>query len=212
MKKIIATGAASAMLATTAIAGNLDPMVIGAVPVISQASGPNWGGFYGGLEGAAATADASFLLNGSLENGPFDADGALYGGFAGYNFQNGNFVYGGELSYMFGNVEEETNIYDYNSVVDIKARAGFAFGSALAYAAVGYSSANLSEDYAEPESNQLGGFGYGAGVDLMVSEKIFVGVEYYTRVLSGSLTYPTATGWTADGSLTTITARAGVKF
>ena len=113
---------------------------------------------------------------------------------------------------MTGDIYSVDDEGTYNNILDVKARAGYAIGSALVYGAVGYSSADFGEDYAAPATNSMTGFGYGVGVDLMITEKIFAGLEYYTRTLDGALTYPVDPLYTVEGNVTTITARVGMNF
>lgn len=173
----------------------------------------DWSGIYGGVTGSTVTGDADFFFDGVHAFGPYDSEGSAYGGFVGYNFQNGMYVYGGELSYMTGDITEvDEGWYSYDNILDVKARVGYAAESVLIYGTIGYSSVDFSESYAEPESDPLSGFGYGAGIDIMVTNNIFAGVEYFTRAVSGDLTYPDTSPWTVEGNLTTITARIGMNF
>ena len=69
---------------------------------------PDWSGLYAG---ASYSSESGY---GDWYNPTFNPDfpmsGSLYGGFAGYNMQNGAFVYGGELAYQVGEV-----VFDWSS-------------------------------------------------------------------------------------------------
>jgi len=189
----------------------LSSLVLTGVLLAPTAQAADWNGAYAGLAGASATADADFFYLDVQNNGPWESEGTIFGGFAGYNVQNGNFVFGGEISYMVGELLAPDDSF-YDNLLDVKARAGYAAGSALIYGTAGYSTYDISELYAAPDSDPLTGFGYGVGFDMMVTEKIFVGLEYFTRAIEGDLTYPTDPNWSIEGNATTITARVGMNF
>lgn len=189
----------------------LSSLALTGLMLAPSAQAADWNGMYAGMAAASATADADFFLNDVQNNGPWESAGSIYGGFAGYNIQSGNFVYGGEVSFMKGELLAPDDSF-YDNLLDVKARAGYAAGSALVYGAVGYSSFDISELYAAPESDPLTGFGYGVGIDMMVSETVFAGVEFFTRAIDGDLTYPVDPNWSVLGNATTITARIGMNF
>lgn len=211
MKKLLSILAASTMLSSAALAGNIDPPVIVDVEPVA-ATTVDWGGFYGGLAVAAGTSTTDYFYDGVHSNGPWDGEGTVYGGFAGYNVQTGNVVFGGELSYMMGDIYSVDDEGTFSNILDAKARAGYAVGSVMVYGTVGYSSASFGEDYAAPATDLMTGFGFGVGADLMVTEKIFAGLEYYSRTLDGALTYPVDPLFSVEGNVTTITARVGMYF
>ncbi len=156
------------------------------MPILAPVPVPaDWAGFYAGLSYGQADGDLNFYsAPGVFDNGPYFADGNLKGIFAGYNFQHGNFVYGGELSKMFGDVQWETD-GAYEDIIDLKARVGYAFGNALLYGTRGYSYSKFAETNRPLQS--MSGPGYGIGVDYLIAERYLIGVEYYRRDLNGTL-------------------------
>lgn len=185
------------------------PATVATVPAASH----DWSGFYGGLSYGKASGATNFYSSpGVFSNGPWDVEGNLPGLFAGMNFQRGNLVYGAELSAMFGEVRGTPDGFEeqqYEDVIDLKARAGYAFGSALVYGTLGYSKSKFAEDGDPLQS--MSGLGYGIGVDYAVGERFMVGAEYYARDLNGTLDYA-APFELDDSGFDTLTLRVGMQF
>jgi len=196
---LIALGSAM-VIAGPAAAGGIAPVVVEPAPVIIPAPvavAADWSGFYGGLSYSQTM--------GSLDAGAGATDfedGTAPGAFAGYNWQNGNFVFGGELAYHAISDSELTGTpgTELSSAIDLKGRLGYAAGRVMPYLALGYSSATLDVG---ADSFDLTGASYGIGVDFLVTDNIFVGAEYLQRDLSGD-------GYEADPS--TLGIRVGYKF
>lgn len=186
MKTTFLTLATTALLTSAAVAGNMNAPIIPAViavPPAVAASGPDWGGFYLGGMASFDSGDIEFLENGLYTHEhPLDSTTG-WGGFAGYNFELGSMVLGGEIAYD-ASIMPVTGFP--NSTVsdffDIKARIGFAAGKALIYGVAGYSTGQFFED---PDTWSLDGFNYGAGVDFLITDHLFVGAEYLFRDMSG---------------------------
>ena len=116
-------------VASTIIAG----FVAVAAPAAAQAVAGDWSGAYGGVTLGQVSGDWAHLdaVGTVLNDGDYDSS-AFYGRFAGYNFQNGNIVYGGELGLSDAN---DFCFSDYpaectKGFVDVKARVGYATGPA----------------------------------------------------------------------------------
>jgi len=206
MMKILLTTAAAALLATSAtavMAGTVvpapaDPVVAAPVSAPAPVSSGDWSGFYFGASGgwvSGATTD--------LDTGDFQ--GLSYGGFLGYNYElNNGFVLGGEVAASMGALEWDGDENDTSdaSFVDLKVRAGFAVDRALIYAFGGYSIADFGND------ENGAGFNAGGGVDFLITDNIFAGVEYIYRDIEDSDGDPAA--WARQPG--TIQARVGIKF
>ncbi len=167
----------------------------------------NWSGFYGGF--MAGPNDFTFDWDeGSTPSlGSFNGSisGPSLGGFAGYNWQNGTWVYG---------VEVEAEGFDANAnfagvpgpglvnasidwAAGIRGRVGQDTGNALPYAFLGASWAHL-------DTNAIGfsmqdavhtGVSLGIGVDVMIAPRVFgraevvhtiYGEKHYEYCLPGS--------------------------
>jgi outer membrane immunogenic protein len=174
----------------------------------ASAAAHDWSGPYVGLSYGTTTADMDFAVGGLFE---FE-NGTAAGLYAGYLFQRGSFVYGGELAY--GKISGAflpnpgfSGDDEIDRVLDLKARVGFASNRALFYGVVGYSRSN----YVEPPLIEMdtNGFSYGLGAEVAVSPRLVVGLEYLGRDLSGSALGGTIS---ADQNLDTLNLRVGLNF
>ena len=159
MKKYLGSAAISALLAAPAFAGNLqEPVVepIIAAPVQVQPIS-DWTGFYVGGQlgyGEASGADE-------------DVSGGLGGLHAGYLYDLGQWVIGGELDYdwadmsdTFGGAEVKVD-----EIARLKLIGGYDLGNGLLYATAGAFNANLNASVGSLETNVddngwLAGIGY----------------------------------------------------
>jgi outer membrane immunogenic protein len=165
----------------------------------TAAQAQDWSGPYAGLgisraDGDQSTATLSFPLEGS----PI----SIFGGF---NVQSGNLVYGGELAIHNDNATlTGFPSISYNRLTDLKGRIGYATGRTLVYGVLALSKTEYQNG---PNFfDDLDGFTYGIGADVMVSDRVFAGAEYMHRELD----HTTNAGVTSDYS--TFTLRIGMKF
>ena len=165
--KIAMIASAAALAATAATAGGIAEPVMSTPVAAPVAAAPivltnDWSGFYvGGQIGAG-----SVELDGATTT---DLDLNSYGVQAGYLYDLGSFVVGGEASY---NVLDIDTLGDDNSVTRVGAIAGFDAGRFMPYLAGGY--ASLDTD----ALGQDDGYYYGVGATYAVTDSINVGVEY----------------------------------
>jgi outer membrane immunogenic protein len=183
--------------------------LVASVPVVSQAQDASaWAGYNVGVQ--FSTGDG-YQQYDSAAN--YDLDGDSYGIFAGYMLTNGAWAYGGELSYSKADFYEIDSggspdpDYVFTSIIDLKARAGYAMGDALIYGTIGATFTKWQEDTLS--GNDGSGFLYGVGVDYLVSPQVFLGAEYLVRDIESDWNN---TGGTFDADLDTFTLRAGMKF
>lgn len=193
------------LTASAAMAGNLDVPIVDDASMVLEASQNDWRGFYAGGMIGFNSGDYAY------ESGAGGAalEGQTFGAFAGYNVQFDAFVLGGELSYAGGSVHDVRpglEITNYSDVLDIKARAGYSLGSTLVYGFAGYS--NATWDNFGNTVTAATGMNYGAGIDILISESMFVGVEYITRDMTSDL----GNGNSQIGTLSTFNVRVGVNF
>lgn len=148
--------------------------------------------------------------------GPISTNGWLFGGFGGYNFQNGAFVYGleGDLGYSGINGGNGTT-YSRNGLEgSLRARLGYAVtDDILLYTTAGGAGTRQRiYDAAGTDAGNTFGWTVGAGIDAKVTDNMFGRVEYrYTDF--GNTTLNTGSGpQTVSSSNNRVTVGLGVKF
>lgn len=148
MKNVLILAGALAIGATMASAGGMavavDPVVAAPV-VVSDWTGPYAGVSFGHVKASALGVSAT-------DNG--------YGIFAGYRYDFGQLVVGGELEYARGTKTKTDS-------TEAKVMLGYDAGRVLPYALVGYG-----------KSSGVSAVAYGLGADFKVQENWTVGVEY----------------------------------
>ena len=169
MKRFTKLTAAAALLSATAIAGVAqagslqDPAVEApvAVPAPVIAVSGDWTGFYTGLQLGYADADGPGTLDGNDNS---------YGVHAGYDYDFGDFVLGGELDYDKTDVSLGGGAASIDSVARLKLKGGYDLGNTLIYATGGVARADTSV------GNETGPFA-GIGVAHKVTDRFTVGAE-----------------------------------
>jgi len=168
-----ATAVAFAMV-TPAFAGNIAEAVIAPAPASLPApaaisSGGDWTGFYaGGSLGYADVGDDAAVFGNQF-------DGLTYGVHAGYDYDFGTFVLGGEVELSGFDVQDNNTATEIDSVARLKLRAGYDAGNFLPYLAVG--AAQLQTSGAPLGGVDDTGYFYGAGMDYKLTDTIRVGGE-----------------------------------
>lgn len=206
MKSLLISTALGMCIATTALAGNPAPLPQVAVAVVPPAPvAHDWSGLYAGGLVSFDSGDAErYTTDILISSFPLE-DTTGFGAFIGYNKQVNALVFGGELAYTNGDVQvERLPTTFYKDRIDLKARIGYSFGRVMAYGVVGYSFAEMS-DFNEPYPSS--GINYGAGVDVMISDRLFVGAEYLMRDLSGESGVNRV-----EGNLDSAVIRVGMQF
>ena len=135
----------------------------------------------------------------------FDIDAStVFGAFAGYNFQNGSMIYGGEVRYLHLDIDDPVTGFTMDSVLDLRARLGTALGeNFMLYGAVGFSTA----DATGAANIDMTGFNFGVGAEYNISESFFLGLDLTGRQLEGS-----TAGFDYEADVNTLTLRAGLRF
>ena len=172
MLKTTLMSAAIAAAAAPAIAGGLGepaPQPTIAAPVMAAPMAPSsdWSGPYGGISLGYGDVSADPNIVGD------DFNGLMYGVFAGYDFDFGSFVVGGELELSGSDISDDVSGIDVDSVARAKLRAGYDAGRFLPYITAG--AAQLNTGGAIDESDT--GYFYGIGADYKATERMRVGVE-----------------------------------
>ena len=213
INKFLSTAAACCFISSTALAGSSVPVSVAPVAVAAPvAAATDWSGFYfGGLVSFDSGPTTAHTISTSTDFDPDELDPATnYGVFAGYNKQMGSFVLGGELAYSTGTyvgVAYPTTVWDY--MADVKARAGYSLGRAMVYGVVGYSFSDLATG---PIEYNATGISYGAGVDFMITDRIFLGAEYLSRDLKGVNVANPGSDVRIDGVIQSAAIRVGMNF
>lgn len=210
MSKYMCT-AVALLLAGPAFAGSAATPALSVTQVVSAAT-TDWSGYY---IGALVSLDAGELNpTNPTSSPPFDViydltSQAAFGGFAGYNFQNGAFVYGVEGAISSGGLAWVNNPTQHHGYfVDLKARGGFATGNTLIYGVAGMSLSHWRKDYFDTATPLLG-VNYGVGLDYRINDQLFVGAEYLFRSLRGDGNKP---GALIDSNTQSAQLRVGWKF
>lgn len=163
--KTLLTACAFALAAAPALAADAvvynEPAPV-AAPIV--APGFDWTGPYIGVQGGW----------GWLGN-DVDGDGWLAGIHAGYNYDLGTFVVGGELDYDFADLEVEGTPGEVDGVARAKVRGGVDLGRVMPYLTTGLAYAT-TDDVPGVESDW--GYLVGGGIDAAVTDNIIVGGEY----------------------------------
>lgn len=199
MKKLAVLSVLGLMTAP-AFAGSLsqpvvEPMVE-PVPVVAPvATGGDWGGAYAGVQ--LGYGDVSSTGN------ALEGNGTIGGVHAGYNYDFGQYVIGGEVDWDKANIDLSNGTGTLDSVARLKLKAGADLGRTLVYGTIGAAQAKATVGAAS--LSDTGYFG-GIGVNYALSQKWTIGGE----VLAHRFQNFDSSG--LDINATTATARASYKF
>lgn len=201
MKTLISFSLA-VLLSSTAYAGTLDQPPADTRPAVPVVAGTDWAGFYGGAFYGRSSGEMFDF------GGPYvlNNDASMYGLFAGYRHDMGNWVLGAELASTVGMDVKQAAFptWKFERLTDIKATVGYDMGRALVYASAGYSTSRFNWPVAN--SATYDGWNAGVGLDYLITDRTFLGVEYVYRSLERK-GVPT---WT--GEFGTFQVRAGFNF
>tara|TARA_R110002072_G_scaffold302139_1_gene484128 strand:+ start:3219 stop:3818 length:600 start_codon:yes stop_codon:yes gene_type:complete len=164
--KLMVLALSATALGSAAMAGSLSDTVAEA-PVYAPAPAPvntggDWTGFYTGLQLGYADADSA--------TGALDGNDTSYGFHAGYDYDFGQFVLGGELDYDKTNISLGGGAASIDSVARAKIRGGYDLGRTLVYATAGAARADTSV------GNETGPF-FGLGVAYQITDRYLIGAE-----------------------------------
>mgnify|MGYP002622317243 CR=1 FL=1 len=174
--KLLALSMALGLSATGAMAA--DAIIYEPAPVSPPLHAPfDWTGFYLGAQGGYAwtTLENGFL---ALDE---DFDGGFLGVHAGYNVQNGDWVYGIEGDINYNWAEETFGGVDVGLDWDasLRGRLGYAWDRTLLYGTAGLALANgYVEGGGYDESDTFVGWTVGAGVEHAFTQNVSARIEY----------------------------------
>ncbi len=171
---LLTTAIAALGIGSGAMAGNISEPVMEAAPApmpapMPVARGSDWTGFYaGGSLGYADASDEAATFSDEF-------NGLTYGVHAGYDYDFGSFVAGGELELSGFDVTDTNTATSIDSVARLKLRAGYDAGDFLPYATIGLAQLNTSGAPLGDVDDD--GTFYGLGVDYRMGSNIRVGGE-----------------------------------
>ncbi len=209
--------------------GYKDPPPPAGIPV------PLWTGFYaGGNIGADwanidAANNALILSNGAVQaTQQFNTSGIFGGIQLGYNIQPGNFLWGIEADLGGMEVGGHSALAFAGQTItasgsggwygDLTGRAGYTYGSALAYVKGGFAvfagNVNVSDtaNYINQNSGTFTGWTIGGGVEYMVNPSWTVKVEYLYFDLGNNNCCFTSSSGSFDNTMTMSTVKVGFNF
>lgn len=173
LRLLTATAVFIVSASNAAIADDLtDPMIVqspvpATVPVVNTIG--DWGGLYvGGSLGFAGVND----IVGTFAD---DVDGPTLGAHAGYEYDFGSFVLGGEIEISGFHVTDSAAETEIDSVSRLKLRAGYDAGALLPYVTAGVAQLNTSGAHLG-DVDDTGSF-YGLGLDYRMSDELRFGGE-----------------------------------
>ncbi len=178
-----------------------------------------WTGFYVG--GTAGAGFGGFNGGGANYFGRNPVGGS-FGLTAGYNYQSGNLVVGGEGDYSWSHIADSASpLVGGNStgqvqnLTTVRGRVGYAWDRALFYGTGGYAGANIrgvlnAPGVAADQSRYANGFALGLGFEYALTPHVTAKAEYlYTSL--GSNNYFVAPNAVSTGANINL-LRAGVNY
>jgi outer membrane immunogenic protein len=197
---IAAVAATLSMGALPALAGGTAepaplPVEIPAAP--APIAGTDWTGFYAGAQIEYGDVD----ISGALTE---DGTGGLAGVFAGYRYDFGSYVIGGELDINAADIDLPAAGGSLDTVSRLGVEAGFDAGPALFYGTVGAARATVD---AGADTLAGNGYFYGIGVDYAVTDQVVLGAEVLRHEFED---FDNVTG--LDVGATTVGISAALRF
>jgi outer membrane immunogenic protein len=202
-KTILAIAAATATVAAGAVSA-ADLPGGGPQPYYtSPTSVYNWSGFYAGVNLGYEW--------GKITNSNIEPSGIAGGAQGGYNWQSGQFVFGGETDIQGSAADDTFAPYKFSNpwFGTLRARAGWAFNNILAYGTFGlaYGGVNAELNGLTEDKTQIG-WAAGLGMEVGLTANWSAKVEYLYMDL-GSRSY-TTTG--TDNGLQSSVLRLGLNY
>ncbi|MEO1778444.1 MAG: outer membrane beta-barrel protein [Pseudomonadota bacterium] len=185
---ILAAGPMAA-LAQSNVETDVAPQATAAPVQAFAGTGGTWTGGYAGLQLGYGDVDGT---------GAADGDDYLLGVHAGYRYDFGTFVLGGEVDYDTADIDLN-GAATVDSVARLKLQGGYDFGRTLAYLTAGVAEVDTSI------GSESGEF-YGIGFAYQINDQYTFGAE----LLEHEFDNIGGTGVAADA--TTLTVRGSIRF
>lgn len=211
-----AAGLGLAAMAVPAMAADMvyQEPVAAPQPVFESAPVSTWAGPYAGVQ-------LGYGFSGSVDDGLNDigTSGWMGGAFGGFNFQNGQFVYGVEGDVNYSGVDGDNAGFTARSRFDgsVRGRAGVAVNDdLLLYGTAGVAAESLRVTHdasGSRDTNTLIGWTAGAGADVKLTDEVFARAEYrYTDYGSKTFDLPGVGSAEIDSSNHRVQVGVGIKF
>jgi outer membrane immunogenic protein len=142
----------------------------------------NWAGVYAGV-------NAGYQW-GTTTNNPTEPSGMAGGVQLGYNWQNGQFVFGGETDLQVSGADDTFAPFKFSNpwFGTLRGRAGYAFNNVLLYGTLGLAYGNVRAETAFlSEDRTHAGWTAGAGVEVGLNRVWSARAEYLYMDLSDRL-------------------------
>lgn len=173
----------------------------------------SWTGLYVGINGGYGWGSSDFSA--PFATGSFDTDGGLVGGTLGYNWQQGQFVFGAEGDIDWSDIGGSTTCGGVNCTVDndwlgtLRGRVGYAFDRFMPYITGGLAVGNVSTNIAGVGSGDdvNAGWTAGGGIEARITGPWTAKLEYlYVDLGRGG----SVAG--SDADFTTNIVRGGINY
>ena len=202
MKRSIIAAAAAVLMAGAASAADLPR---GPAPYYSPspAAGYNWAGAYAGLNLGYEW--------GKVSNSAGNPSGIMGGGQVGYNWQNGQFVFGGETDLQISSADDTFAPWKFSNpwFGTLRGRIGYAMNNILVYGTGGLAYADLNGELNSlTETKTELGWTLGLGLEVGLTPNWSAKVEYLYMDLGNRAFSVTGT----DNGLSANVLRLGVNY
>ncbi|MFQ1702167.1 outer membrane protein [Loktanella agnita] len=183
----------------------LKSLLICAIVIAPGTAFADWTGGYVGLSAVVSTeAEIRQKAASDVETFPLERDEA-FSVFGGYQVQQGNYVFGGEIALSQADDFRTEGIGKPDlEFLDFKARAGYAINDFLLYGVAGPTQIDMR---ASGAILALNGFNVGIGAEYMFYDQFLIGAEYLARRTGNKVQ-----DQELEIDLDTITLRAAYKF
>ncbi len=192
------------------------------------AQGYNWTGLYIGAQAGYGWGEDDTANTVLFDwDGEHDIDGWTGGILGGYNYQNGQWVFGFELDAELSNVEGDDPTWSFGENINAKitsqgsarGRVGYAYDRALLYVTGGLAFANIDTKYTDGASldsydQTRSGWTLGAGVEYAFAPNWTGRIDYryvdFRRIFNWTTNTDSCCGM--DNDITEQAVRLGVAY
>ncbi len=215
MKNLFLIGATLAALTSSALAADLGPQTYTKAAPVYASPVYNWSGFYIGAQGGYGWSDSQGL----------SVEGGFGGGTAGYNWQNGAFVYGIEIEGAGGDIKQSASVLGLATVstkVDafgsVTGRIGWAANEWLFYGKGGYGWVENKLGVSVlgvgiSDSQTHGGYVIGGGIEYGLAPNWSIKGEYLFQHMDSKNYFDASIpGGLASGEIDLQTVKFGVNY